>query len=323
MTEPVKRKKRKKKKTNNAAYWANRIKRERQWQAQAVKDTEAFNEHLKSLYEQTISAINQEIYQYLGISSNAEYKKIKQADFDQIARSIGEQVTQAEQAGTPLPNIKQELNKRLKIYKANMFIGRDEVLKSMIGAQIVKLGFKQQEKISNKLKTAYIEEKHRQAGILDVTTQSTVWTKPKVMKSIYKQVNGADFSKRIWADVDTLKGTLDGQISQAIIRGQNPREMAKKLTSQVNQDIDNTRYATERIARTEMARTQTEAAKDVYKEHNAKYVLWIAEAQACQECRKIADKDNGYGQGIYLLDDVPDLPVHPNCRCSIGAYHPR
>lgn len=309
--------------SQNNAYWKNRIKKEQQWQAQAIIDVEAYNNHLKSLYDQTLSAINKEIYEYLGIDSDEDYSKIKNAEYDRIAQEIARNVTDAEKNGTALPNIDQELNKRLKLYRASMTIGRDEVLKSMIGIQIAKLGFKQQESLSNKLSQAYIAEKKRQAGILGVTTEGKIWTNKEVVKSIYAQTNGADFSKHIWADVDQLKGMLDGQISQAIIRGENPRKMAKRLTDQVSKDIDNTRYATERLARTEVARTQTQAAKKIYKDNGAKYVLWIAEFNACNTCRKIAAQDTGYGKGIYLLDDVPELPAHPNCRCSIGAYHPR
>ncbi|SEM41552.1 hypothetical protein SAMN05216431_102141 [Ligilactobacillus sp. WC1T17] len=37
-------------------------------------------------------------------------------------------------------------------------------------------------------------------------------------------------------------------------------------------------------------------------------------------CASIADSDDGWGRGVYKVADVPDLPVHPNCRCAISAY---
>src|SRR5699024_10609321 len=80
-------------------------------------------------------------------------------------------------------------------------------------------------------------------------------------------------------------------------------------------------YAAERLARTEMARVQFEAQKKSIIDTGYKYVKWIAEADACRTCREIAYKDNGYDEdGIYKAKDVPDIPVHPNCMCSISAY---
>ena len=52
-----------------------------------------------------------------------------------------------------------------------------------------------------------------------------------------------------------------------------------------------------------------------------KYVKWMAEGSACKFCREIAYKDNGYDEdGVYKVKNVPDIPVHPNCMCSISAY---
>lgn len=52
--------------------------------------------------------------------------------------------------------------------------------------------------------------------------------------------------------------------------------------------------------------------------------MWTAESVACRACREIAERDDtGVGEaGVYKLNDVPELPVHPNCRCSIVAWYP-
>jgi hypothetical protein len=37
----------------------------------------------------------------------------------------------------------------------------------------------------------------------------------------------------------------------------------------------------------------------------------------CEECEELAELDNGAGPGIYPIDEVPETPVHPRCRCLL------
>lgn len=135
-------------------------------------------------------------------------------------------------------------------------------------------------------------------------------------------VTVGDFSKNVWANGDTLKANLDGLLSTAIIRGDNPRELIKYLKPLVKETVLNKRYAAERIARTESARVQYKAQLDSLKNNDYKYCKWYIEPGACKACREIAISNSGGNlpEGIYEVDDCPDIPVHPNCRCSIGAW---
>lgn len=97
--------------------------------------------------------------------------------------------------------------------------------------------------------------------------------------------------------------------------------MAKWLTGMVSATVGNQRYVAERLARTETARVQFEAQQKSIFDAGYKYVKWMAEGSACKFCREIAYKDNGYDEdGVYKVKNVPDIPVHPNCMCSISAY---
>ncbi|TGY57161.1 hypothetical protein, partial [Limosilactobacillus reuteri] len=41
----------------------------------------------------------------------------------------------------------------------------------------------------------------------------------------------------------------------------------------------------------------------------------------CHVCQRIADNDEyDLGYGVFPVDEVPQIPIHPNCRCSISAY---
>lgn len=202
-----------------------------------------------------------------------------------------------------------------------MRINRNEIIKSKIGARLVELGVDQEESLTNKLWNDYTKEKERQAGILGITTKSNLWTSKEVQEQIAGQIAGANFSKRIWADIDGLKGQLDGLVSSAVIRGESPQQMAKWLTGMASSAVSNQEYAAERLARTETARVYFTAQQNSLMKYGYKFVKWIAEGNACKVCRQIADKSTEYGDdGVYPVREVPNIPVHPNCMCSISAY---
>lgn len=307
----------------NNDYWKKREIAEKEWQKQAEKDLQSYNQHIAQMYQSTIDDIDRQIRSDLSIANGKLVTAKGMQEYETLAKDAVKKANLLRQSGHHVTrkDFSKEVNDRLKIYNATMRINRNEMLKSKIGARLVDLGVEQEADLTKKLWNDYIKEKERQAGILGVTTKTDLWTSKEVQEQIAKQIGGANFSKRIWADIDGLKGQLDGLISSAIIRGENPKAMAKWLTGMVSATIGNQRYVAERLARTETARVQFEAQKKSIIDNGYKYVKWIAEGSACKVCREIADKDNGYDEyGVYKAKDVPDIPVHPNCMCSISAY---
>ena len=215
----------------------------------------------------------------------------------------------------------EEVNQRMKVYNATMRLNRLELLKSQIGVHLTGATAKTDSDLQQKLGDDYISELQRQAGIMAVTAAPSMWTTKKVAKVVMAQTGGASFSQRLWANQDALKARLDEVISTGIIQGQSPIKMAGQLKSQVKNTVDNHRYVTERIARTESARVQYTAQIDSIKKNGYQFVQWFAEPKACAICSNIVHQDNGYGPGIYKINKVPRIPVdtHPNCRCSISA----
>lgn len=309
------------------SYWDNRVKAEKAWQELAKKDIDKYNQHIVELYNSAISDINKQIKADLAFSGGNLVKAEDMKEYETLAKRAVAKANALRAKGKRVTrkDFSADVNNRLKVYNATMRINRNEILKSKIGARLVELGVDQEGSLTNKLWNDYIKEKERQAGILDITAKTNLWTSKEVQEQIAKQVAGANFSKRIWADIDGLKGQLDGLVSSAVIRGESPQQMAKWLTGMVSSAVTNQEYAAERLARTEMARVQFEAQKKSIIDTGYKYVKWIAEGSACKVCREIAYKDNGYDEdGVYKAKEVPDIPAdtHPNCMCSIAAYYP-
>ena len=305
------------------SYWDNRAKAEKAWQELVKKDMDKYNQHIVGMYNRAISDIDQQIKADLALSEGKFVKADDMREYEALAKRAVEKANALRAQGKHVTrkDFSVDVNNRLKVYNATMRINRDEMLKSKIGARLVELGIDQEGSLTNKLWNDYTKEKERQAGILGITAKSDLWTSKEVQEQIAGQIAGANFSKRIWADMDGLKGQLDGLVSSAIIRGESPRQMAKWLTGMVSSAVIDQEYAAERLARTETARVQFEAQKKSIIDTGYKYVRWVAEGAACRTCRKIAHKDNGYDEdGVYKANDVPDIPVHPNCMCSISAH---
>lgn len=246
------------------AYWDARAKAEKIWQESAKKDIEKYNQHIVSMYNQATSDINQQIKADLALSGGKLVKADAMKEYEALAKRAVDKANAMRAQGKHVTrkDFSKDVNDRLKIYNATMRINRNEIIKSKIGARLVELGIDQEESLTSKLWNDYTQEKERQAGILGITAKSNLWTSKEVQEQIAKQVAGANFSKRIWADIDGLKGQLDGLVSSAVIRGESPQEMAKWLTEMVSSTVSNQEYAAERLARTEMARVQFEAQKN-------------------------------------------------------------
>ena len=243
--------------------------------------------------------------------------------FQDKAKKIVEQANQMRKAGKRVTyaDFSKAVNDQMRVYNATMRINRLEMLKSQIGLEMVQSGIDVDKALHDKLSQDYIDEVKRQAGIMGVTAKPSMWTDSKVAKVIMGQTESANFSQRLWANQAALKAQLDQVISTGIIQGQNPREMATKLKANVAKTITNYRYVTERLARTESARVQHRAQIDSLIANDYRFCKWHAEPGRCKVCGEIASNDpDGNGRGIYEVDDVPIVPVHPCCRCSISAY---
>lgn len=314
-------------------YWADRIAKEQKWQEQQLKNDAAFNQRLQEYYDQAIVQINKDIdnqIDSLARRDQVSYVEAQKAvsltdiaDYETEAKKVVQEANRlrAQRKHVTYNDFSDEVNKRMRNYNATMRVNRLEYIKSQIGLSMIEAGMNIDSDMQSKVADDYRGELKRQSGILNHSAENTsLWTSRGVAKQITKQINGATFSQRIWANQDALKAQLDTVITNGILTGKNPRVVARQLRDKVKVTVKNHSYVTERIARTESARVQYSAQIELIKKNGYQFVHWIAEPRACDECRKIATQDNGFGDGIYRINKVPKIPddTHPNCRCSIS-----
>lgn len=316
----------------NNDYWKKRTSAERLWIDNNIKNDKDFDrllsQHYSKLTDDIMSKINQE---YINLAKNNgltmadAMKSVKEADmvkFENEAKDVIKQARKIYQDNGKVAysDFRDEVNERMRLYNATMKINRLEMLKAQIGQDIVKSGIKINDEINNKLQSDALDEYVRQAGILGKNVNKP--SLKDLSKIISEQVGDVTFSNRIWNDNDVLKTELDRLLTNQMIRGISPIEIAKDLRKLVNDKVNNSKYAAERISRTESARVQTKVQLDSFSKYDINYCHWIAEPTACQICTDISENDDGLGEGIYSTTEVPYLPAHPNCRCSLSAYEP-
>lgn len=320
----------------NEEYWKAREQAEKKWIAQNLKNDRKFNGKLTDYYERAIDDINGKIdveYQKIvevhgdSIGTTGAYKAVSKADIERYKREAKRLVAKANRLRKQGRKVSRkdftaEENARMKVYNATMRLNRLEYLKSQIGLTMVDLGMDIGDEMREKIQDDYMDEIKRQSGILGKDlTKTPLWTSSTIAAIVMAQTGAVNFSQRIWANIDALKAELDAVISTGIIHGDNPREMARLLKKHVRQTVTNHRYVTERIARTESARVQHKAQVSSLIEMDYRFCKWHAEPSACKICSEIANNDpDGNGRGVYEIADVPNAPIHPNCKCAIGAY---
>ena len=102
-----------------------------------------------------------------------------------------------------------------------------------------------------------------------------------------------------------------------MIQGKNARELSPKL----EKTFGSSKYAAERLLRTELARVQTDAQMESFKEGGYdQYMFITVGAAAGPVCTALN------GKVFNVKDMAPGEnapPMHPNCRCSTAAYMDR
>lgn len=305
-----------------SSYWEERAKQEKAWQLKQLENDAEFGKLLETYYNQAIDDISDSIEKELNRVGKDQVTQMDVKTYETKAKSIVAEAEKMRANGQKVTyaDFSNQVNQRLKVYNATMRINRLEHLKSEVGLDMLRAGVKVDSSLRDKLSGDYQKEVIRQAGIMMDSAQRSPWTGKDAAKILMAQTNGATFSQRLWADQDALKAKLDQVLSVGMIQGQNPRKMATRLREQVKTAVGNQRYVTERLARTESARIQTNVQLESIKKHGYNYVQWIAEPKACPACRAIASRDSGFGEGVYKVAKVPKIPddTHPNCRCSIS-----
>ena len=138
-----------------------------------------------------------------------------------------------------------------------------------------------------------------------------------------KKTNNIALSDRVYRNGTVASGKIDDLVNSAIARGLSAAELAAEVAKYVNPKTPGgVRYASQRLARTEINNAFHQTAKERYSKNP--FVPWVqwnlsGSHPKPDECNRYAEEvhDPPDGQaGWYPNGNVPGRP-HPNCLCFI------
>ena len=119
--------------------------------------------------------------------------------------------------------------------------------------------------------------------------------------------SGITFSNRIWKNADGFTTRVMDDVESLVTGGRMPADVKKKLM----EDYSVSWNEADRLIRTESSRAYNKAARDSYTAAGIDKCEYLAESDCCDVCREYK------GRKMPILD-FPELPMHPNCRCTIA-----
>ena len=131
-----------------------------------------------------------------------------------------------------------------------------------------------------------------------------------VKAAVNMPVEGKMFSDRIWDNKTKLVNRVKRDVEKAMTQGKSP----EKLARQIKKDFGVSAYESKRLINTEVARCQTQAQEEIYKESGVVgKVMWDATLD-----KKTNPDDAALDGKVWEInEDHPEPPLHPNCRCCL------
>lgn len=305
---------------NSKEYWE---KREREALDHYITEEKAYARELNSIFNSMQESIQREIdgfYQKYaaeeGITLAEAKRRVSKLDIKEYEAKARRYIA--------TKDFSDLANYEMKLYNLTMKVNRLEMLKSRIGLEMVKAYNDVEKKMEEFIKRRGMDEFERQAGILGKSVKSPEKRAESLVNASYKYAKGDyGFSERLWTHQTALKSELSRLLQQGIIQGKGPRQLASDL----RRSFDVSRYAAERLMRTELSRAQTEAQIQSFKRNGYEEYQYITLSSApytksgvCPICRPLNRKVFDVEGAEVANPDHPLPPMHPNCRCSISAY---
>lgn len=294
---------------SNSEYWK---KREQENLRKNLKSEAEYAKEIQQTYNFAMDQIQKEIDSFYakyakdeGITIAQAKKRASKLDMEEYSRKAKKYVKEK--------NFSKQANEEMKLYNLTMKVNRLELLKASIGLELVSAFDELQQFYEQILTDRTLDEFERQAGILGSSVPDDVAGKAAAI--VTASFHNAKYSERIWMHQDLLRNELGKLLTRGMVQGKNPRVLARELRKTFDVSI----YNSERLMRTELARVQTEAQLQSYKENGFEEYEYMAchNRDVCANCKALDGK-------IFKIDDgMPGEnapPMHPSCHCATAAY---
>jgi len=174
------------------------------------------------------------------------------------------------------------------------------------------LGDSEVKKVTDILEKAYKDTYYRNAFVMDegikIDLKFNILKKEFINAAVNQKYKGEFFSDRIW----TEKADMIDKLQASLIKTMNGETTIDKVARDIKNTFNTTAYESQRLVNTENARVQTQASYDIGINTGVTQVLWSAtlDGKTCPEDAELDGK-------VFPIDEAPDCPTHPNCRCCL------
>jgi SPP1 gp7 family putative phage head morphogenesis protein len=197
-------------------------------------------------------------------------------------------------------------------YKA----GRYEKLNAKLNDHLKGLGKSQNKEIESSLsltaQDSYLRSLYAIQTGTTVGSSFTVLPKTTINALINNEVNGANFSERVWDNTEKLSKVVNQTLKSGITQGLSVRDMSKRVAS----DMESGYKVAERVIRTETNNTYNQGTKEGYVKSKLieRYeYLATLDSKTSEVCQELD------GKKFKVEDAITGLnypPMHPNCSSS-------
>ena len=307
-------------KKNNKEYWEKRqLARE---ELSFNKGTEAYKEYVKILSEskkeienkiaQLYAKYQQEVTK-LGIDKIQANKLLRGTEYKEWRYDIGKYVEEIEKLKKSNPVEFRKMSVELETLAYRSRISRLDSLKAGVDYELIQAGEKIKGKVTDTLADVY--EDTYTSFVEDLNFKKGVISSSTIKMALEQEWSGANYSSRIWSNIDNLAKAIKNEVIVGLNRGINYRTMSQNIAKKFDTSYKNA----ERLVRTETAHIQNQATLMGYKDSGVvKYeFLAVLDSRTSHICASL----NGE---IFKTENAMEgenyPPMHPNCRSTTVPY---
>ena len=138
--------------------------------------------------------------------------------------------------------------------------------------------------------------------------QTGVLNKTAIDQMVKQPWAGDNYSDRIWKNKAQLIASMKSELTRGIIQGKSIYQVANMMDARLQVG----RSQTQRLVRTEYMHALNQGQIETYRSNGYAKLRWVAtmDDKTSDICRKRNGKE-------YAVDNLPDIPAHPNCRCTL------
>ena len=306
--------------TNNEEYWKKRfIELEKSQNEKSNK----FLNTLKEEYNKSLAKIEKDMTNwYTRIAENNEVsyanakKLLDKRDLKEFKWTVEEYIKKGKENA-----INQKWVKELENASARVHIDKLEAIKIQIQNELELLYTKQNKGIENLVKKQYQDNYYKSTYIIQNGLEK-YWNiqaldTNKIQKVISNPwtTDNKTFSDRIWKNKDELLNTLQRELTQATIRGDDIHKVTKKL----EKDFEVSKGKAGRLVMTESAFFSSAGQKECFNSLNVKQYEIVAtlDSHTSEICQKLDGK-------VFDMKDyevgITAPPFHCWCRSVTAPY---